>query len=206
MGIAVGFILGSVVVGGYVAARPTATKKLAACVEADGTMHLKTPTNAKCPTGQKKVSWNVKGTKGATGAPGIAGAKGDTGDAVLDTVNCTDGQTIVRDGTDWACRTVAITGQLSITAVPPFFLICCDTHAVFNSYTPNVELTPCDDFICQISLSDVQDHQSCTVTAYGNSDSSRLSITQASKDFVQVNGIGMLYPGEPLYINLSCLM
>lgn len=221
VGIVIGFIVGSVAVGGYVVARsPASTKTLAACVDDDGTMHLKTPSTAKCPKGQKKVTWNVKGPRGAMGAqgapgqdgtdgvngvdgsPGADGAKGDTGDAVLDTVDCSNGQTIVWNGTGWGCRTVAITGQLSITSVPAD--ICCGVFGVFESYTPNVRNDFCDDVMCYISLSDVTDHQSCSVTIYGNSTAQMVQITKYLAG-VELVGLFDLTVGDPLYVNLSCL-
>lgn len=220
-GLIVGMVIAGISVGGYVVARsPASTKTLAACVDADGTMHLKTPSTAKCPNGQKKVTWNAKGPRGATGAqgapgqdgtdgvngvdgsPGADGAKGDTGDAVLDTVNCSNGQTIVWNGTGWGCRTVAITGQLSITSVPPD--ICCGVFGVFESYTPNVRDDFCDDVMCYISLSDVTDHQSCSVTIYGNSTAQMVQITNYL-DGVELVGLFDLTVGDPLYVNLSCL-
>jgi hypothetical protein len=39
----------------------------------------------------------------------------------------------VWNGTGWGCRTVAITGQLSITSVPAG--ICCGVLGVFDSYS-----------------------------------------------------------------------
>ena len=220
-GLIVGMVIAGVSVGGYVVARsPASTKTLAACVEADGTMHLKTPSTAKCPKGQKKVTWNVKGPRGATGAqgapgedgtdgvngvdgsPGADGAKGDTGDAVLDTVNCSNGQTIVWNGTGWGCRTVAITGQLSITSVPPG--ICCSVHGIFDSYTPNVQNYPCDYVFCYISLTDVTDHQSCSVTVYGNPTAQLVDVRKYQTD-IELGNLDDLAVGEPLYINLSCL-
>ncbi|NBO55301.1 MAG: collagen-like protein, partial [Actinobacteria bacterium] len=185
-----------------------------------GTMHLKTPSTAKCPNGQKKVTWNVKGPRGATGAqgapgqdgtdgvngvdgsPGADGAKGDTGDAVLDTVNCSNGQTIVWNGTGWGCRTVAITGQLSITSVDP--LIFNSVHENFDSYTPNVQNAYCDYLFCYISLTDVTDHQSCSVTVYGNSTAQMVDVRKNPTD-IELRYLGDLTFGEPFYVNLSCL-
>ena len=142
------------------------------------------------------------GVNGVDGSPGADGAKGDTGDAVLDTVNCSNGQTIVWNGTGWGCRTVAITGQLSITSVPAG--ICCGVFEVFDSYTPNVRDDFCDDVMCYISLSDVTDHQSCSVTIYGNSTAQMVQITNYFAG-VELVGLFDLTVGDPLYVNLSCL-
>ena len=221
VGIVIGLIIGSVAVGGYVVARPAAnSRKLAACVDRDGTMRLKAPATASCPKGQKKVTWNAKGLRGpqgtpgangvdgapgqdgVDGAPGDKGDKGDTGDAVLESVNCLSGQTIVWTGTDWGCRTIAITGQLSITSVAP--TMCCGVFGVFDSYTPNVLNYPCDDLHCYVALSDVSDHQSCTVTVYGNPSASAVSIYKYGSG-IELSFLFDLTDGQPLYVNLSCL-
>lgn len=215
IGIVIGLIIGSVAVGGYVVARPAAnSKKLAACVDRDGTMRLKAPATASCPKGQKKVTWNAKGLRGpqgTPGAPGVAGSpgndgadgdKGDTGDAVLDTVNCSNGQTIVWNGTGWSCRTVAITGQLSIMSVP--LTIDGGVFSVYDSYTPNAEDGYCDEILCFVSLTDVTDHQSCSVTVYGNSTATLVNVTKY-QSAVQLMGLFELTKGEPFYVNLSCL-
>ena len=221
VGIVIGLIIGSVAVGGYVVARPAAnSKKLAACVDRDGTMRLKAPATASCPKGQKKVTWNVTGPRGPQGTPGADGAdgndgangidgapgdkgdKGDTGDAVLESVNCLSGQTIVWTGTEWGCRTIAITGQLSITSVPPS--ICCSVFGVFDSYTPNILNYPCDDITCYVVLSDVSDHQSCTVTVYGNSNASSVLVSKFGSG-IALSSMYLLAFGEPLYVNFSCL-
>ena len=221
IGIVIGLIIGSVAVGGYVVARPAAnSKKLAACVDRDGTMRLKAPATASCPKGQKKVTWNAKGLRGPQGTPGADGAdgndgangvdgapgdkgdKGDTGDAVLESVNCLSGQTIVWTGTDWGCRTIAITGQLSITSVAPG--MCCGVFEVFDSYTPNVLDTPCNDFSCYVTLSDVSDHQSCTVTVYGNQSASAVLVDKYGYG-IELMFLDQLTDGQPLYVNLSCL-
>ena len=227
IGIVIGLIIGSVAVGGYVVARPAATsKKLAACVDRDGTMRLKAPATASCPKGQKKVTWNAQGPRGpqgtpgadgvdgapgndgapgqdgVDGAPGDKGDKGDTGDAVLESVNCLSGQTIVWTGTDWGCRTIAITGQLSITSVAP--TMCCGVLGVFDSYTPNVHNYPCDAFECYVALSDVSDHQSCTVTVYGNPNASAVFVHKYESG-IELELVDPLTNGEPFYVNLSCL-
>ena len=227
IGIVIGLTIGSVAVGGYVVARPAAnSKKLAACVDRDGTMRLKAPATASCPKGQKKVTWNAQGPRGpqgthgadgvdgapgndgapgqdgVDGAPGDKGDKGDTGDAVLESVNCLSGQTIVWTGTDWGCRTIAITGQLSITSVAP--LMCCGVFEVFDSYTPNVLNYPCDEVFCYVALSDVSDHQSCTVTVYGNPSASAVRVYKYGSD-IELGFLDQLTDGEPFYVNLSCL-
>ena len=245
IGIVIGLTIGSVAVGGYVVARPAAnSKKLAACVDRDGTMRLKAPATASCPKGQKKVTWNAQGPRGpqgthgadgvdgapgndgapgqdgvdgapgqdgvdgapgqdgVDGAPGDKGDKGDTGDAVLESVNCLSGQTIVWTGTDWGCRTIAITGQLSISSVAP--IMCCVVIEVFDSYTPNVLNYPCDEVFCLFALSDVSDHQSCTVTVYGNPTASAVSVVK-NEIFIELELLDQLTEGEPFYVNLSCL-
>lgn len=194
LGAIVGAMLATVAIGGYVAARPAATKQLSACVTADGLMHLQSkPSN--CPAGQKKVSWNVKGTKGARGA------KGDTGDAVLDSVNCATGQAVIWTGSAWGCRTVAITAQLSIASLGPFG---GTTHSVFNSYTTNVDDTSCSFFSCSIKLSDVQDHTSCFVSISGNSHSDRAIIIKSTAE-IGIYDMDMMQWGEPVYISISCI-
>ena len=245
IGIVIGLTIGSVAVGGYVVARPAAnSKKLAACVDRDGTMRLKAPATASCPKGQKKVTWNAQGPRGpqgthgadgvdgapgndgapgqdgvdgapgqhgvdgapgqhgVDGAPGDKGDKGDTGDAVLESVNCLSGQTIVWTGTDWGCRTIAITGQLSITSVAP--LMCCGVFEVFDSYTPNVLDYLCDEVFCYVALSDVSDHHSCTVTVYGNPNASAVFVHKYEAA-IELELMDQLTNGEPFYVNLSCL-
>lgn len=221
VGIVIGLIIGSVAVGGYVVARPAAnSKKLAACVDRDGTMRLKAPATASCPKGQKKVTWNVTGPRGPQGTPGADGAdgndgangvdgapgdkgdKGDSGDAVLKSVNCLSGQTIVWTGTDWGCRTIAITGQLSINRVDQSD--CCSIISVFDSYTPNILNYPCDDMNCYVVLSDVSDHQSCTVTVFGNSNASSVLVSKFGSGIV-LSSMFLLTLGEPICVNLSYL-
>ncbi len=136
------------------------------------------------------------------GAPGDKGDKGDTGDAVLESVNCLSGQTIVWTGTDWGCRTIAITGQLSITSVAP--TMCCGVFEVFDSYTPNVLDDSCYAAFCYVSLSDVSDHQSCTVTVYGNPSASAVFVYKYAYR-IELELLDQLTDGEPLYVNLSCL-
>ena len=221
VGMVIGLIIGSVAVGGYVVARPAAnSKKLTACVDRDGTMHLKASSTASCPNGQQKVTWNVMGPRGlqgppgadgvdgapgqdgVDGAPGDKGDKGDTGDAVLESVNCLSGQTIVWTGTDWGCRTIAITGQLSINSVGQSD--CCSISSVFDSYTPNILNYPCDDMNCYVVLSDVSDHQSCTVTVFGNSNASSVLVSKFGSG-IALSSMYLLALGEPLYVNFSCL-
>ena len=222
VGAVIGVLVSAVTVGGFVVAKSSSeTKKLiAACVDTSGVMRLITPPTGKCAKGQKKITWNSKGPRGARGAKGFPGAKGetgeagapgeigetgpkgDTGDAVLDSVNCGIGQTIVWTGTDWGCRTVAITGQLSVSSFSAMDF-CCGTYTAFDTYTANVNLSPCDFFICDISLSDVTDHNSCTVTVYGNRDAGLISVYKTTSDISLMN-VGDAYPGDPLYVNLSC--
>lgn len=142
------------------------------------------------------------GQDGVDGAPGDKGDKGDTGDAVLESVNCLSGQTTVWTGTDWGCRTIAITGQLSITSVAP--TMCCGVFEVFDSYTPNVLDYSCNDYVCFVALSDVSDHQSCTVTVYGNPSASAVRVYKYGSD-IELGFLDQLTDGEPFYVNLSCL-
>ena len=142
------------------------------------------------------------GATGPAGSTGSTGPKGDTGDAVLDSVSCSVGQTIVWTGSAWGCRTIAITGQASITSVNGGFT-CCDVYMVFNSYSPNVTNAPCDIFQCVITLNDVQDHQSCNVSVYGNTNAYLVTVQKFTWGVVLEN-LGMLSPGGPVYVNLSC--
>ena len=57
------------------------SKTLYACItERYKTLNLTTAT-AKCPSGQRKISFNAKGERGAAGAAGVAGAAGAVGPA-----------------------------------------------------------------------------------------------------------------------------
>lgn len=61
---------------------PASANVIHACVtNRFGTLNL-VRANTRCPAGQRKVSWNVRGPKGAAGSPGArgpAGARGATG-------------------------------------------------------------------------------------------------------------------------------
>jgi len=61
------------------AASPSASTQLYACVTGQfGTLNL-TTKSAKCPDGQQKITWNVKGMRGERGAKGETGAQGPAG-------------------------------------------------------------------------------------------------------------------------------
>src|SRR4051794_31738746 len=63
------------------ATSPSNGKTLYACItKQHKTLNLTTAT-AKCPSGQRKISFNAKGERGATGAAGAAGAPGAAGPA-----------------------------------------------------------------------------------------------------------------------------
>lgn len=61
------------------AASPSASTQLYACVTGQfGTLNL-TTKSAKCPEGQQKITWNVKGMRGERGPKGERGAQGPAG-------------------------------------------------------------------------------------------------------------------------------
>src|SRR5262245_16180284 len=64
-----------------VAANPSSTGKITACVHKKTKALRLGSSKGKCKTTESKLSWNAKGQPGATGAKGDTGAQGAAGTA-----------------------------------------------------------------------------------------------------------------------------
>ena len=178
------------------------------------------PAGAQGPTGPA-------GPAGAQGPTGLAGPQGEAGvtdlgcttDQIIrwdDTggtwvcatdpfvgLSCNDGDALRFSSTNgWQCAAQPITASLVATSFDPLggFLL----SEIFDSFSNVRPDNICDELVCDIEVFGVSDHNSCTVQITGNSRSSDLNVS-TSVNRITLFDLIDLQPGEPLYINISCL-
>lgn len=228
-GVASALIFGGLVVMAGVGG-PELDIVTACVINKTGLLRIIDPTiGQSCLKTETQLTWNQQGSPGPAGPPGepglalvctsagavpkwdvattswMCGTDTDTDTLTLLAEECTVNQTVNFDGEGWECRSAPIVATLSDTVwaspVPG-----SSVSQMFDARSANIDGTqPCTAFFyCRIKLVDVVDHTTCQLTITGNPGSNNVLIT-SSTTYIQLDGMGVLTPGQPVYINVSCV-
>ena len=149
------------------------------------------PVGEQGPAGEQGPE-GPAGPPGATGATGAAGASGS--DGALAGLTCNDEEFVATLSSSWQCAELGFTYRGFLTGVLPS-LPCCSINDLINNHdffmTGFRGHRSCDDVTCEIAVTGVPDHSTCSLTgSVGNTGFTEASLgvdTDLFAEFINVD-------------------